>query len=259
MRKLYLPFGIFSVKLQYRRKVKGQRWDYCNMDKEIGFLIIHGFAGNIGDIEPLNRYLLNKGFYTICIKLKGHTGKRADLARVSYGDWIDSAEEGLMKLSKKCKKIIIIGFSMGGLIAANICMKYAVDAIITLSTPIYYWDIKRISINILEDFRTRDFSNLKRYLKSSTRIPILALTNFKILLMKTKPIFKQIRCPILVIQGLLDDTVYYRSAHYIYSNVQSQLKIIKLYDNSNHIICHSEDNNEVFNDILVFVKKVVIQ
>lgn len=228
------------------------------MNKEIGFLIIHGFAGTIEDIEPLNRYLLNEGFYTMCVKLKGHTGRRRDLARVSYEGWIDSAEEGFVELSKRCEKIIIIGFSMGGLIAANIYMKYDVAAIITLSTPIYYWDIRRISINISKDLKTGEFNNLNRYLKSATRIPILALMNFKILLMKTKPIFKQVRCPILVLQGLLDDTVHYRSAHYIYSNAKSQVKIIKFYKNSNHIICYSDDNNEIFNDILVFAKKIMI-
>lgn len=233
--------------------VKGR--DYCSMNKEIGFLIIHGFAGTIGDIEPLNRYLLDKGFDTVCVKLKGHTGKRMDLARVSYVDWINSSEEGLMELSSRCKKIIAIGFSMGGLIAANVCQKYDVEAIITLSTPIYYWDIKRIGINIMKDLKTRNFNSLSRYLKSIIRIPLLALINFKILLMKTKPIFKQIRCPILVIQGLLDDTVHYRSADYIYSNVSSQLKIIKYYNNSNHIICQSKDRNKVFDDIFVFVNE----
>lgn len=223
------------------------------MNKEMGFLIIHGFAGTTEDIEPLNKYLLDKGFITACVKLKGHTGKRADLAKVNYIDWISSAEDSLIKLSAKCKKIIVIGFSMGGLIAVNISLKHKVDGIITLSTPIYYWDIRRVVSNIGKDFKTRKFNNLNHYLKAGFRIPFLAILNFKTLLIKTKPVFKQVRCPILILQGLLDDTVHHRSAEYIYSNVSSELKMIKYYSNSNHIICKSYDKNEVFGDIFVFI------
>jgi carboxylesterase len=223
------------------------------MDKKIGFLIIHGFAGNIDEIKPLDNYLLNKGFVTECAKLKGHTGKRKDLARVNYIDWINSAEESLLKLSSRCDKVIVIGFSMGGLIAVNIALRHNVDGLITLSTPIYHWDMKRVGLNILSDFKTKRFKNLKHYTKAAVRIPFKAMINFKILLAKTKPLFKQVRCPMFITQGLLDDTVHHRSADYIYYNIASKEKMIKYYNNSNHIICKGTDKNEIFNDIFMFI------
>lgn len=229
------------------------------MNKKVGFLIIHGFAGSIDDIEPLNNYLVSKDFITSCVKLKGHTGKRADLARVNYNDWISSAEESLIKLSSQCEKVIVIGFSMGGLIAVNLALKHNVSGIITLSTPIYYWDVKKICLNIARDFKTREFKNLKHYIKAAIKIPFSAMINFKILLMKTKPLFRKISCPMLVVQGLLDDTVHYRSADYIYSNILSEQKSIKYYNNSNHIICRSDDNNKVFKDILIFIDEKFIE
>ncbi len=226
------------------------------MDKKIGFLIIHGFAGDVGEIAPLNEYLLNKGFITVCTKLKGHTGKRMDLGKVNYIDWVNSAEESLLKLSYQCEKIIVIVFSMGGLIAVNLALKHNISGVITLSTPIYHWDIKRICLNIVSDFKTREFKNLRHYTKAIIRIPFSAMINFKILLIKTKPLLKQVRCPMFIIQGLLDDTVHYRSADYIYSNVSSEKKVIKYYNNSNHIICKSDDNHKVFNDIFMFMKEL---
>ena len=225
------------------------------MDKKVGFLIIHGFAGNVDQIEPLNKYLSDKGFITVCAKLKGHTGKRKDLSRVNYIDWISSAEESLLKLYSQCEDVIVIGFSMGGLIAVNLALKHNLAGIITLSTPIYHWDMKRIGLNIVTDFKTREFKNSKYYIKSAFRIPFSAMMNFKILLIKTKPLFKQVRCPMFIVQGLLDDTVHFRSAKYIYSNVLSQQKMIKYYNNSNHIICKGDDKAEVFNDIFMFISK----
>ncbi len=225
------------------------------MNKKTGFLIIHGFAGSVSEIEPLNKYLINKGFSTLCTKLKGHSENPKDLCKVNYIDWIASAEESLIKLSVQCEKIIIVGFSMGGLIAVNLALKHDIDGIITLSTPIYCWDIKRIYLNILSDFKTKNFKNLKHYIKAINRIPFSAMVNFKILLIKTKPKFKKIRCPIFIAQGLLDDTVHYRSADYIYSKVSSKKNILKYYNNSNHIICHSNENCELFHDIFILIKK----
>lgn len=62
-----------------------------------------------------------------------------------------------------------------------------------------------------------------------------------------------------ITQGLLDDTVHHRSADYIYSNIASEQKMIKYYNNSNHIICRGEDKDEVFNDISMFINENFLQ
>ena len=221
--------------------------------KNIGFLIIHGFGGSIEDIEPLNKYLLNNGFSTVCPALKGHTGKRKDLKGISYSEWINSAEQGLVQLRTQSEKIILIGFSMGGLIAVNLALKHKVCGIITLSTPIYHWDIKRIFSNIIDDFKKGKYDSLKFYTRASFGLPFSAMFNFKFLLYKTKVLLKQIKCPLLIAQGLKDDTVQHRSAKYIFNNVSSEKKVLKYYNKSNHIICKSKDRKELFSDIKAFV------
>jgi carboxylesterase len=68
-------------------------WKWWNgMVNKIGCLIIHGFGGNIEEIKPLKQYLDRQGFTTICPQLKGHTGRRRDLGKYGYTDWIESAE-----------------------------------------------------------------------------------------------------------------------------------------------------------------------
>lgn len=221
--------------------------------KDLGFLIIHGFGGSIGEVQPLNKFLLDNGFLTACPTLKGHTGKRKDLKGISYSEWINSAEEGLMKLLEDREKIILIGFSMGGLIAVNLALKHKVCGIIMLNTPIYHWDIKIILFNIRDDFRKGKYDSLKFYAGASLSLPFSAMLNFKALLYKTKPLLTQIKCPILIAQGLRDDTVKHGSAKYIFNNVSSEKKKLSYYNNSNHMICKGQDQKELFNDIKTFI------
>ena len=228
------------------------------MDDEIktGCLIIHGFAGNPDEVSNLSNYFTRKGYYVSCQVLKGHCGKRRDLAWTHYNEWIKSAEDELVVMLKKCDSVIIIGFSMGGLIAANLAIKYKINAMITLNTPIYYWEKRKIFKNIINDIKTREFEKTKGYISSSFNIPFTALYNFTALLKSTKPIFNKIKCPIFIGQGLLDETVQHRSADFIYENVGSAVKVIRRYENASHLICNSPHKDELFEDIYGFVNEL---
>lgn len=200
------------------------------------------------EVAPLTACLSQNGFTVSCPHLKGHTGTKKDLRGVSYAEWIKSAEDGLIQLKSECEYIIVIGFSMGGLIALNLSMRHRIDGIITLNMPIYFWDIKRIMLNIRENR-----ANLKRYIKASFDKPLSALINFLILLKKSKGLIKYVVCPVFIAQALEDDTVQKRSAGYIYENAQSEYKIVRYYKDSGHLICHSKAFEEVSEDIIWFI------
>lgn len=223
------------------------------MNSNTGCLVIHGFGGSIDEISPLAKHLKGEGYHVICPVLKGHTGKRRDLRGISYKEWICSAEESLKELLGKCDKVYLIGFSMGGLIALNLATRYQVEGVVTLNSPIYYWDLKRIVLNIIGDIQQRKPENIKRYLKSGGSFPISALLNFRILLDRSKQLIKEVVCPVLITQALEDDTVRKSSAGYIYETVASKQKSIKYYENSGHLILWSQASDCVIRDIQSFL------
>ncbi|WP_432407691.1 alpha/beta hydrolase [Wukongibacter sp. M2B1] len=227
------------------------------MVNNIGCLLIHGFGGDYGEIRYLAEYLDTKGYNILCPSLKGHTERRRDLIGVDYTDWIRSAEEDLLKLKKNSSRIFIVGFSMGGLIGINLCEKHAIDGLVTLNTPVYYWDIKNILKNIIEDFRTKDFQNIKRYMASSGKFPMSALYNFRKLLSITKGKIRQVKCPSLIVQAKDDDTVRMRSAKYIFDRIASRHKNLKYYNNSGHIILNSPSAREVSKDVEDFFNQLI--
>ena len=228
------------------------------MNSKLGFLLIHGFGGNIGELEPLSKYLESNGYPVISTELKGHTGDRKDLAGVSHDDWIFSAEESYKKLAAECDSIIIVGFSTGGLIAVNLALRQRVKALITVATPIYVWDIKHVIRNMATGSKHKNLENLKWYLYSATSFPPSSLFYFQILLHKTKPKLKQIKCPILILQGIDDDTVNNRSASYIYNNVSSEIKKIHFFEKSGHVVFKGPSSGEAICKIEEFLNTELI-
>ena len=224
------------------------------MSKKTGVLLIHGFGGNTDEVMPLKDHLESKGYFVSCPELAGHTGIKRDLGQSSYSDWLLSSESALIDLKENYDSIVVIGFSMGGLIGLNLSLKYQLEALATLNTPIYYWDIARIASNIYQDARKGKSDYLSTYIKSSLKYPLSAMISFKRLLSQTKSLMHQVQCPVFIAQGLLDDTVQQRSADYIYQSVSSTIKALKRYRHADHLICHSQDRDILFKDVLDFIE-----
>lgn len=226
-----------------------------NNDK-LGCLIIHGFGGGIHEIKSLEEYLRKYNYTTSCPKLKGHTGIAEDMKSANYKDWIASAEEELISLMENTQEVIIVGFSMGGLIAVNLASKYDVKAVVTINTPIYYWNIKRVILNIIDDFKRMEFHNSKRYLKAKKASPMISMINFLQLLNSTKPKLSTMKCPFLILQTKDDDTTRLKSSNYIYDNIRSEDKAIKLYDKGGHLVLINEYKDKVIMDTEKFIRRI---
>ena len=83
--------------------------------KEHGLLLIHGFTGSPANVRLMGEYLHQKTGYTVKgIRLRGHATSMKDLNCHPTKDWIDDADDGYKSLKKECKKVSIIGHSMGG-------------------------------------------------------------------------------------------------------------------------------------------------
>ena len=217
-------------------------------------VISHGFAGDKQEVKFLQNYLTQNGIECTCITLKGHEGTRCDLARVHYLDWITQARQDVQEIIKEYDKVVFVGFSMGGLIGANLCGDLPIDQMIFVNTPIFYWDHRVIRQNLKSDLKTRKCNHLRRYFGSIT-IPLRALVQFTKLLRYTQEnAFSVVCCDCLILQGKNDDTVQQRSAQYIYDAVQSGRKEIHYYEKGVHQIFECEEKERVSRDILEFIR-----
>ncbi len=199
----------------------------------------------------MHDYLCDKGYKVIMPLLAGHEKTLRDLSLSKYRLWLQSAEDAYLALSKTCDDVIVIGFSMGGLIAVNLYQRHRFGKIITVNTPIYYWNIKRMVLNLCSDFKT--YSG--KYFFASVNKPLRSLLEFQKLLSRTKPLFSKMDCDALIIQTQDDDTVNIKSADYIYKKIKGSKTLLKP-PSGGHVVFLYEQHQSISEAIYDFIVSV---
>ncbi|ERI11067.1 hydrolase, alpha/beta domain protein [Aneurinibacillus aneurinilyticus ATCC 12856] len=210
----------------------------------IGCLLIHGFTGSPYEVEPVARHFAGQGWRIETPVLAGHEGHDLSLNKVTWQDWVRSAEEVLQDMLLTCERIYIVGFSMGGLIAAHLAARYPVDKLVLLSASLFYINPRQLfkdaATIIKKHFTsTTDAKEAyRRYLNKATSTPPRAVIHFRHLVKILKQELPKVTTPTLIIQGGKDDLVEPRSADYIYRTIRSTEKHLHILPESKHIICH---------------------
>lgn len=229
----------------------------------IGCLIIHGYTGGPYELDPLVAYLTEKTDWDIHVPtLPGH-GKKLELKNVSHEEWLEAAENEMKELNEKYDTIYVIGFSMGGMIAAYLAGKYNVSKLVLLATAGKYLSFKQIAIDtsgVVSDLvkgKLNDNLTYNHYKKKLGHIPFKANVEFLKLVRFTRSYLNKITAPVFIAQGQQDGMVPTRAATYLDKEIVSEEKKVVLFDQSKHLICLGEDKdtlNEMIGDFLEIKK-----
>ena len=85
-----------------------------NGNGDVGVLVLHGFTGTPGSMRPLAEVCAAAGFHVELPQLAGHGTALEDMIPTGWADWSGDAEKAYQVLSKRAKKIVVMGLSMGG-------------------------------------------------------------------------------------------------------------------------------------------------
>ncbi|MDR4944994.1 alpha/beta hydrolase [Neobacillus cucumis] len=227
----------------------------------IGCLLIHGFTGAPYEVEPLAKYLKERTDWSIRVPtLPGH-GVPGSLKGVQYQDWIDHAEAELTQLIATCDRVYVVGFSMGGMIASYLAANYPVEKLILLSAAAFYLNPKQLTIDIKEmikDFlqgNLHDNELFLRYKRKIKETPFAATLQFRRLVTFIKPLLHQVNVPTFIAQGECDGIVPPKSAEYLFHTISAKQKKLALFKHSKHLICHCEERDTLFSQVLAFLNE----
>jgi carboxylesterase len=236
------------------------------VDAPVGCLLIHGFTGSPAEMQGLGTYLAQQGVRVEGVRLAGHGTQPEDLTYVTWRDWLQSAVEGLERLGHNGRTVVVIGFSMGSLLAMHLCAarSSSIAGVVAISPPISFRDarihlipvvrhvvrwhqVRRASSNIDPEAHTR-FVAYRRY-------PLVAVDRLLGLMRTTRRVFRKVNTPALIMHGVRDSVIHPRSARYLFKNIGSAEKELVWWHNSGHGVVFDVERMEVWQRTWDFVQR----
>lgn len=224
-----------------------------------GVLGIHGFTGGPYEIQPFVDYLnVHTDWDIVVPTLPGH-GETLELRDITAESWMMAAEQALRQLQKEVDRIIIVGFSMGGIIAMYLANRYPVHKLVLLSAAAKYISPSQLLLDIKDIAKEAVVGKLeenslyKQYSYKVKGTPLHATLEFMRLVRIVQPYYGQITVPVYIVQGKKDGIVPYATAEFIYDEIGSLKKEIVYSESGKHHICYSEDCQDWFNAALIFL------
>ena len=220
-----------------------------SVERVIGCLIVHGYTGGPYEVEPLERYLVAETNWEISVPtLQGH-GEQLNFTDVRYTDWIGETERALMKLHQSCDRIFVIGFSMGGMIAAYLAATSSVDKLVLLAPARKILSFKYLGMDLVEmigDGLKGKLTENDRFVQVKGKladVSFAANMEFMKLVQYTKAYIPHVKVPVFIAQGKKDELVPYQTIYTIEEEIGSTEKEIVFFGESDHFICLSDDGS----------------
>lgn len=186
-----------------------------SISDKIGVLFLHGYTGGRHELDPLFVYLKSRFEFEYEFPVYPGHGTVLDLKKVTGGEWYTEAMDAYTELEKRVDRIYIIGFSMGGVFAANIAQQGAVDKLLLIAPAFDYTKIKKIGRLELTPAHFSEHMKLNMYGKIKDRIkdiPLRAFQEFKKIIELKREGLENITADTLIVHGTLDLLVPYKSS-----------------------------------------------
>ena len=104
-----------------------------------GVLILHGFTASLDCVREIEPPITALGLPSRMPVLRGHSAASPEALRgVTWDDWVSDAKTALQDLLTEVEKAIVIGHSMGGLVALTLAVDHSndIDSIIVAGAAV---------------------------------------------------------------------------------------------------------------------------
>ncbi len=234
----------------------------------LGCLILHGLTSSLDCVNGLVPYMEGNGIPYRMPVLRGHMTRPEDLVGVTWHDWYADAQAALLDLCTQVDKAVVVGLSMGALVAMQLGMEHEdrVDSVVVVSSAI---KLK----NPLAPGKPLAF--LQPVIKALVRYwpmppvyadPALAATDTNYRRLATGALMSfleygqiierrlpELRTPVLVIQSHQDQIVAEETATCIMDRSASTVKRVVWFERSKHEMMRDVEREDVFKTIEAFI------
>ena len=230
----------------------------------IGCVLIHGLSSSPSEMRFLGNFLSEKGYSIAAPLLPGHGTKPEDMMKYGWWDWYYEIETAFNRLVKRnCKKIYLVGLSMGSLIALHgAAQKLPIAGVVAMAPPIHLEPKTIYAAPIIKYFKKS--VKKEEIVKSVDGIQRIAYNEHVIhgvheflkLRSKVKESLADIKKPALIVHSKDDRLCLPSSAQYVHDRLGSSLKVLKWLARSGHIITMGPEREEMFAQMDHFIQQL---
>ncbi|MCK4650188.1 alpha/beta hydrolase [Candidatus Pacearchaeota archaeon] len=273
---LFVKTGIMQTSSIDERDLS--RWEYeentiNNSNKfviqgsnETCWYLIHGYTETPDSMRELAQKINEEFNETVfATRLNGHGEVPSHILNLSLNEWYSQTSGEFDELKINCKKINVVGFSFGGTLATRLSEEKKVEHSFLLAPYLFPRFNTEILINSFSNtfvyFKKSELANLNNEESTKNYIaywnfPLIPIQNSENFFQETIKNLKTIKNPILIQHSTGDTTSSIKSSKVIYAEISSEIKELKIYNKSNHILLLDYDKNETINSIIEFEKKL---
>ncbi|MEI4830010.1 carboxylesterase [Bacillus sp. FJAT-53711] len=230
---------------------------------ERAVLLLHGFTGNSADVRMLGRYLETKGYTCHAPIYKGHGVPPEQLVHTGPEDWWKDVMEAYQHLKDKgYEKIAAVGLSLGGVFSLKLAYTMPIIGVVPMCAPMYIKSEEIMYQGILayaREYKKRERKSpeqIEAEMFEFKQTPMNTLKALQDLIRDVRNNIDMIYAPTFVVQARHDEMINTDSANIIYNGVESNLKEIKWYEDSTHVITLDKQRDELHEDVYNFLEQL---
>ena len=228
---------------------------------DTGCLLLHGFTGTPQEMRQLGQFLRDRGFTVRGVLLAGHGTRVEDLRPTAWQDWYRAAHVGWQTLQGSCRRVFVIGLSLGGSLALHLAAHVPLSGVVALDSPLvtdirllwlarilkYVWPYRKKGPSDIHD--PQALAERVRYAYTPNRSNEQTVLFFRHLYED----LPEVHAPVLLMHARQDKTVSPATMPRIYARLGAEDKQMIWLENSGHVVTVDYDRQLVYAAIERFI------
>ena len=206
-----------------------------NPDSKSLAVFIHGFMGSPRQFDYLAEAAHAYGCSAASLLLPGHGGTVKEFSKSTMENWQNHVDSEVGRLSHDFDDVLLVGHSMGGLLAINTAAKYTgnVRGLLLIACPFKLSIFSGYSIKVLlkQAFSRKSRPIKAAYIAGSSVSPSPSLiwrvskptAELKKLISAAKENLSEVRAPVTAIYSTADETVSIESLETLQTRLDREL------------------------------------
>jgi esterase/lipase len=220
-------------------------------NQSTAILIVHGYSKRRWHaLDPLIAYLENEGFSVFYPAIYDPLDEKDDNAKL----WVERMIDRAAQISMSHKKMFVIGFSMGGVVASAIASKVKLNRLILLAPAFDYITFENVKNKVVKSLLPKNIETDTDFLP----LPASFEKTFKDVIKEYRDSIHYVCCPLLIIHGSKDSRFPLSSSYYAYEKTCSFHKQLICLEGVNHNLVEDITyQDQIFALIHSFIDKAI--